>query len=331
MTDKAAYSYTLLRYVHDVLTGEFVNVGVVLFVPSKGLVRYKMRGTIGRLKGVFPDIDRRAFLSSMTAVRKGLQLVGKSEKEAGLLKSEGDAVAIARRAVPPDDSSLQWSPSGTGLTANPDEALDRLFDRYVSRYDTHHRSRRSDDDVWRPVRRSSKSATSRSIFRKNRSAEVWTILSSSTPGRMASGTSMSRCRSILPMLTVSRPKHENGLAICPPSLPVARPNSSSLTLLLALRRMRRCKTLIAAPSRSLNKLRTIQKFSKRVSLIGLSLKSRMRFGNTTPTLNAQLKVNSRHSQLRLAFGLNSESRCRQNVELPGWPGRKGNKVRVPSR
>ena len=152
MTDKTPYSYTLLRYVHDVLTGEFVNVGVVLFVPSQGLVRYRMRGTIGRLKGVFPDIDRKAFLSSMTAVRKGLQLAARNEKEAGLLKSEGDAAAIARRAVPPDDSSLQWSPCGTGLTTNPDETLNRVFDRYVSRYDTHHRARRSDDDVWRPVR-----------------------------------------------------------------------------------------------------------------------------------------------------------------------------------
>lgn len=152
MTDKAAYSYTLLRYVHDVLTGEFVNVGVVLLVPSRGLVRYKMRGTIGRLKGVFPDIDRKAFLSSMTAVRRGLQLVAKSEKEAGLLKSDGDAAVIARRALPPDDSSLQWSPAGAGLAADPEETLNHLFERYVSRYDTHYRSRRSDEDVWRPVR-----------------------------------------------------------------------------------------------------------------------------------------------------------------------------------
>ena len=152
MTNKAAYSYTLLRYVHDVLTGEFVNVGVVLFVPSEGLISYRMRGTIGRLKGVFPDIERRAFLLSMTAARKGLQLVAKSEKSAGLFKGQFDAAAIARRAIPPDDSSLQWSPSGTGLTTNPDETLKRLFERYVSRYDTHYRARRSDDDVWRSVR-----------------------------------------------------------------------------------------------------------------------------------------------------------------------------------
>lgn len=152
MIDKTAYSYTLLRYVHDVLTGEFVNVGVVLFIPSTGLVRFKLRRTIGRLKGVFPDIDRKAFVSSMAAVRSGLKLVAKSERESGLLKSDGDASALARRALPPDDSSLQWSPSGTGITASPDETLDRLFERFVARYDTHHHVRRSDDEVWRPVR-----------------------------------------------------------------------------------------------------------------------------------------------------------------------------------
>lgn len=152
MSDKAAYSYTLLRYVHDVLTGEFVNVGVVLFIPSAGLVRYKMRGTIGRLKGVFPDIDRKAFLSSMNAVRRGLQVIAKSERNAGFFKGEADAAKIARRAVPSDDSSLQWSPPGTGLTDDPEKTLERIFDRYVSRYDTHNRVRRSDDDVWRPVR-----------------------------------------------------------------------------------------------------------------------------------------------------------------------------------
>ena len=152
MSSKAPYSYALLRYVHDVLTGEFVNVGVVIYLPSLGVVRFKMRSTIGRLKGVFPDIDRRAFITAMSAVRRGLQNVSRRERDAGLFRSEGDAASIGRRAVPADDSSLQWSPPGTGLTADPEETLTRIFERYVSRYDTHHRARRSDDDVWRPVR-----------------------------------------------------------------------------------------------------------------------------------------------------------------------------------
>lgn len=152
MTGKVPYSYTLLRYVHDVLTGEFVNVGVVLFAPSLGLVRFKTRLTIGRLKGVFPDIDRGSFVTSMYAVRRGLQWIAKSEISAGFLRSDGDAADIARRALPADDSSLQWSTCGTGLTRSPDDTLARLFERFVSRYDTHTKSRRTDEDVWRPVR-----------------------------------------------------------------------------------------------------------------------------------------------------------------------------------
>ncbi len=152
MRGKTAYSYTVLRYVHDVLTGEFVNVGVVLFVPSSGAVYHRTRTTMSRLKGVFPDINRAAFTYSMRAARRGLQQVAKLVADAGLFAGEGDAASVARRAIPADDSALQWSPCGGGLTLDPQETLDRLFERLVARYDTSARHRRTDEDVWRPVR-----------------------------------------------------------------------------------------------------------------------------------------------------------------------------------
>ena len=152
MTDKTAYSYTFLRYVHDVLTSEFINVGVVIYVPSKGIVRTKLRHTIGRIKGAFPDFDRKAFLLSINSIRKGLQTLEKMERDAGLLSRNSDVSEIVRLALCNDDSSLQWSPTGTGLTTNPEATLEHLFDRYVSRYDAHTQSRRTDEDVWRPVR-----------------------------------------------------------------------------------------------------------------------------------------------------------------------------------
>jgi hypothetical protein len=152
MTGKTAYSYTIIRYVHDVLTGEFVNVGVVLFAPKTGVFKFKTRHTIGRLKGVFPDIDRASFVSAMHAMRRGLQQIAKDEGKAGFLISDGDAASVARKAVTLDDSSLQLSPCGTGLTEDIEKAISNLYDRFVARYDTHARNRRSDDDVWRPVR-----------------------------------------------------------------------------------------------------------------------------------------------------------------------------------
>ena len=31
---KTAYSFVVLRYVHDVMIGEFVNIGVTLYAPD---------------------------------------------------------------------------------------------------------------------------------------------------------------------------------------------------------------------------------------------------------------------------------------------------------
>lgn len=152
MTDRRPYSYTVLRYVHDVTTAEFVNVGIVLHVPSEGALRVRTRHTIGRIKDVFPDLDRRAFTEAMKAVERGVRSVAKDIATSGLLPCDGDAATYARRAVPVDYSSLQWSPIGTGLTDNAEKTFDRLYERFVTRYDEHTARRRTDEDVWRPVR-----------------------------------------------------------------------------------------------------------------------------------------------------------------------------------
>lgn len=152
MNKKATYSYTILRYVHDIVTGEFVNIGVVLYVPQTGTVCFKIRGTIGRLKGIFPDIDRSSFIGSVHAARRALQKIAKCEHSIDLFNDGADAAKIARKAIPLDDSSLQWSPISGGISDEPSKALERLYERFVSRYDNHYRHRRTDDDVWRPVR-----------------------------------------------------------------------------------------------------------------------------------------------------------------------------------
>lgn len=152
MNENFRYSYTVLRYIHDVMTGEFVNVGVVLFVPSLGKMQFRTRKSIGRIKGIFPDLDRAAFISEMRAVRKGLSRVAQEVEASDLFIENLDARKVALRALPIDDSSLQWSAVGTGLTNDPSKTFERLFERFVTRYDIPSAHRVTDEDVWRPVR-----------------------------------------------------------------------------------------------------------------------------------------------------------------------------------
>ena len=153
MTDKIPYTYTILRYVHDVTTAEFVNVGVVVHAPSARFVGSKWRHTHGRLSSMFPDLDRDAFRSTMRTIERALKAVATSYQKDDLFRADGDAAVIARSVLPSDDSSLQWSPVGAGIAGDMQQLVDRLFQRLVGAYDDKvERTKKNDEDVWRPVR-----------------------------------------------------------------------------------------------------------------------------------------------------------------------------------
>ena len=127
MTIQQPYTYTILHYVHDVTTGEFVNVGVVMHLPREGRLLVKASTTIGRMRGVFPDLDGAAFTSAMRAAQRALYRIA---KRINLFRSEGDASYYACQALPTDDSSLQWSPLGCGLTNDAEKTFARLYERF---------------------------------------------------------------------------------------------------------------------------------------------------------------------------------------------------------
>ena len=136
MTEKQAYSYTVLRYIHDVVSGEMLNVGVVMHAPVTGFLKVRTRKTVDRLKQAFPDLDDAAFIDAMLAVDRGFATVMKQVGTARLCDAGTDARAIALNVLPEDDSALQWSPTATGLTVDLDRTFERLYERYVTRYDS---------------------------------------------------------------------------------------------------------------------------------------------------------------------------------------------------
>ena len=152
MSEKRPYSYTILRYVHDVVSGETLNVGIVMYAPLAGFFSWETRKTIGRLRYVFPDLVRAEFVEAMRAVDRGLRTLEKQVTGYPLLGEKGDARSHALKVLPHDHSALQWSAVRTGLTADPAKTFARLYERYVARYDRQADRRRTDEDVWRPVR-----------------------------------------------------------------------------------------------------------------------------------------------------------------------------------
>ncbi|MDQ8200681.1 DUF3037 domain-containing protein [Pelagicoccus enzymogenes] len=148
---KTPYSYTILRYVHDTVVGEFANIGVVVYSAESRCLKSRFRNTYGeRISKMFPGFDGPFFKKLVANLRSSF------EKEAQALESPlemepiaRDVLSIAISILPRDDSSFQWSPSKFGLTSDLEETLNSLFDRFVNVFDQDAESdSRTDEAVW---------------------------------------------------------------------------------------------------------------------------------------------------------------------------------------
>jgi hypothetical protein len=155
MNETTTYTYTVLRYVHDTTTGEFVNVGVALYAPKARYVSALCRGTYGRLNKVFPGVNPDYFKSLMRHIQSRFEEIGEHLTTRLPLDSPRSIDELARRVLPADDSSLQWSPMGSGRTSDPAGTLEHLYERMVTRYEEKpSREQHTEDDVWRQFKRS---------------------------------------------------------------------------------------------------------------------------------------------------------------------------------
>jgi hypothetical protein len=150
---KTAYSFILLRYVHDVMTGEFANVGVALYAPGTKFIGGLCNTRYTRLTNMFgkTEFDGEYFRGLMRYIEARFEELGHAlRNELPLNGMPSDIMEIARSILPPDDSSLQWSEPGGGQTDDPGKTLEALYERMVARYENKQsRSSRDDGEVWR--------------------------------------------------------------------------------------------------------------------------------------------------------------------------------------
>lgn len=73
---KTAYSFMILRYVHDIMTGEFINVGVVLYSPEARFLGAICNKRYGRLTKLFLEIESEQYRSLMRYIESHINAMG---------------------------------------------------------------------------------------------------------------------------------------------------------------------------------------------------------------------------------------------------------------
>jgi hypothetical protein len=144
------YQYQIVRYLHDQVTGEFVNVGVVLFEPSTQTLLSRFINRFSRISGFFSEVNGHYLLSTLKQFEKKISDTATNPPS---LEDSGasDMSLITYQILPNDDSALQLSEVKKGIDISPDAALDDLFDRLCDRYNIEKADKHTDSHTWRRV------------------------------------------------------------------------------------------------------------------------------------------------------------------------------------
>src|SRR6185369_1165174 len=151
---RTTFTYTVLRYVHDIATGEFVNMGVALYAPEAKYVSAICTPRYGRLSKMFLNVNGDHLRSLVRFIQARFEEFGsKLSAELGL-ECPKSVMEIATGILPRDDSSLQWSEPNGGFTEDPGATLEQLYVRLVEKYEQRAQvPSRTDDEVWRVYRK----------------------------------------------------------------------------------------------------------------------------------------------------------------------------------
>jgi hypothetical protein len=125
---ETTYRYAVLRYVHDIRTQEFLNVGVLFHAPESGLLKFRRIERTNRLSGAFPGIEPKTVLETLAGIGEDFARLAPPSRDTPTEK-------ICHAVIPKDDSSFQWAAPSGGVTDDLDKALESVYFRHLGRYD----------------------------------------------------------------------------------------------------------------------------------------------------------------------------------------------------
>jgi hypothetical protein len=150
---KTNYSTIILRYVHDVVTGEFANIGVVLYAPDRRFLEARFATSYERLNAMFLKIDHLHFRALMRYLTNRFEELGAEIRDDLHIPPVTALAEMVKRVLPPDDSSLQWSQPGGGITDDPARVLGEAYKRLVERFVAGATQvSRSDEEIAKPFK-----------------------------------------------------------------------------------------------------------------------------------------------------------------------------------
>ena len=124
--DLATYGFAVLRAVPHVHLGGFCNIGVVLHARTREYLGMRVITDAEELRRRAPDAD----VELLARYLRSLEAICAGDESAGPV-ALGPTSERFHWITAPRSDVIQCSPVHEGVAADPEQALDELFDSYV--------------------------------------------------------------------------------------------------------------------------------------------------------------------------------------------------------
>ena len=152
--EQIPFQFAIVRYVHNILAGEFINIGIVMWQPITEFVDYKLHSSHRRMANLWPGFDIPGYWKLYEALEQHFFYTSQSNLGAvaapthalqlllpGAATDPTHALQLLlpdvfRHMLPEDASCFQLSSIRSGVSPNPDRRLSELFEDLVLRHNS---------------------------------------------------------------------------------------------------------------------------------------------------------------------------------------------------
>lgn len=146
------YQYQVLRYLPDKVSGEFINLGVVVYDKKNSSLKGRFYKKTNRLHAIFPTLNARFIIQSIKWIDAGITKLAEDIAKPILFEGVDSIEELTQQVLPKDDSALHFTEMKKVVDAELEYVLQYLFERIVHKHI--HESEQEhlhDDEVWRKV------------------------------------------------------------------------------------------------------------------------------------------------------------------------------------
>lgn len=136
---RTACQYAIVRFMPYIETGEFANVGILLWAPKTRYLGFKLlRKKHARITQFFEELDRGLYLKTMANLDAELRRVqGMLKDQVGEFgdndRDYGFHKGLFQELIRPRETIVRFSEQRAVLAENPEQTLAELYEYYVCR------------------------------------------------------------------------------------------------------------------------------------------------------------------------------------------------------